>query len=807
MPNKLNQTLERLLSSGDRGLIANPFFERTYYANSLDTLTGDIFGSFPLGPPSVSDVATYGVERGLPSGWLRFGWVDPVTIQLSATRSGVLKDEAAAGGTSELYGEDNPIWAQNRWRSPGAGVVVVRDRIGGMATRLPNGPALRGKKIRIFGAYQTAFPDFGSPEVPLGVSIWLKGKHESSISRGDVSIDQAGGATGSQWASSFTFASGSAADWSAGDTVWIQSEDNIYQVASVVGSTINVEGILYDDYTTQNWSIGRATPGGVSEQANWHGGRGIHMTVTGAAGGRRPGLVVAVKDPTKTMNAGTEWFSQGIDDLVFPSDGSGLHALSNGTVAPLLGDTITGGGTPGDTLQSLGQSFLSTVPNTGAGTAPINPDTFVLIPGEGAFQVSQVVNDEQLRLAGPSYPTNGLTGLRYAVVSRPYVSDANVGGAVVLWGSGIDPNGDFGDFFPGAAPPALDGGAAPLADQSKIWFVDSETWSNDPLQGDMLLAEDLNTADGQVHYFDEVVEIPDNFFLDQEELYLVVLPTSPANFPNLHSVASVRYYGIQAEVIGQSDAAGDGAQDRIVRAAMNYASPNRLSPSAQNIWRDPLWVPRNYMVDLTQVVAATNDTSDITYMDPRITNAPDGNGIRIGDGSSRTIITDYFIPFPEMPLGTVLQNVTLYYTGNPGAGSADFEIVQGYSSPSPLLLVAPQPYNPVDRWSDTLTISTGTVGVGNLSWQMTGERPLPNQGVLYRHRLGFLWPNNDADLPAGSILNSSSEHTVVPARFYLRINPSGGASAWDLNLLSLRVSAWVDGRLLSQGVAFSKWGT
>jgi hypothetical protein len=90
------------------------------------------------------------------------------------------------------------------------------------------------------------------------------------------------------------------------------------------------------------------------------------------------------------------------------------------------------------------------------------------------------------------------------------------------------------------------------------------------------------------------------------------------------------------------------------------------------------------------------------------------------------------------------------------------------------------------------------VGTKTLGWDMDSDESDPNIEVLFRNRVGFPWPTDDADIPS----NMSSEHRQRTAHWAIYVDSDGTSGAWDIEFVGGQVLYYVDQRIAARGGVF-----
>lgn len=817
--NKVSQTIARLSVAGE-GLIVNPWFERLV-SNTDDATAGQAtIDSWPSTAAPVyavdgngsrykmrlpSDVFEY-IPQDIAPGWQPFGHARGLGFVLDDTNVGPhrFNDRSDQAYWSDLRQPpvmlDNPLNATlSATKNMGQCLTLKKGGVSGIFQKLPGGAALLGRKLRIYGAYRTLMKDFSASEVPLGVSLYLKGRLRTVIPTGSPKTDTAGTADQAPWADTITGATSPINDnVTAGDVVWVQGANLVYRINSATTTSIfTLTPSTSTNMGNKQLALGRQDPDGTGTvPANWMGDRGVFIRKDT----NLVGAVVRMSHDDATFRQGVEWFTPGIDSVVYPYDASDI--LGYGSDASITTGTLT----------SASAKFLTNIPNLG-GTPMLN--AYVYVAGHGAYAIISIPSETTLTLGGS--PPTGVSGLNYAIVMEPQYLDSGIfmSGAALLFGSGVNPDAALESYVPGAAPLGLNdvsGVPVPTNDQGKIWYLDSTDWTDNPsANGVSHLFDDLNTADGQVHYFEEVVEIPPDLALDEDEIYLIALPTAPANFDSLQSFASIVYYGLQAELIPEEASGGNGTEDRMVTAMVRGTDRLYRSDLAPGglAYREPLWVPVKGLIDLHKFYAEDFDNMG-TGADGRIYTFADsasgrnrlyfGDNVEVGTLINNTSDdgTDYLlVPLPDLPPGSIVSKIQFSCSGsvrgrltNPATVSAT--LVQltntaGYLNSSWQL-------NDLSETVDVSSVATHTLAMSDTT----------ADGVIYRHRLGVVWPLQDR--PAN--VDNVQYH---PAKLALRLAIYEGlgivSGQWAFIISNASFEAWVDARAVSGRFAPNGWGS
>ena len=774
----ISQTIERL-SGRDNGLVANPFFMESYGVPSDYAIDG-------VGPGAASHetgagqrlhtvtIQSNGATRSsvhrAPSGWRMFGIQGDAKAWIS---------DGITGERSSAMREDNPFYqAEDSWRLPGFAVGATPGKVGGLAQRI-GGYGLVGRKIRVTGSYRTILPDGALvAEVPLGMSVWLKSKVREAVSQGSTLSASGNGsitATPDAPSRSFTISSGTMTNVLPGDSLWIEGDHRPYEVNLLVSPTeVRIVGQFTRTAASLDWAIGRRDPDGVGNYAaNWMGAYGIHVH-------KDPylvGTVLRITEPlTRSLEFGLDQHFPTQDALMSPTaDGEnaeGGRNIDGATGTNLVaGDTVTNGG---------GVNFWTSITHDGSGA--VEYLTYIHIKDYGTFQVQGVVSATELRLNGPTYPPAGLTNLEYYIYSDVTLSDAQRNSSTIAWGGQIlEPAADDGRRWQGAVAPGL--GTAPADDQTRVWYIDSTEWTDDPLDGNILVAESLALEDSTVHYFDEIIEIPDTMDMEHDEIQLIVLPTAPANFASLSNPVSVAWYGLQVEVLPSNDSGGNSTEDRMARTLLHSASGSNTpawKSSVNLIQRQPQYVPVPFQVTPGSVFIANFDATDLHR-----TPAQGQHMLRIGAGAgARTINADFlFWTLPQFPIGSYIHRLDVQINAvNP------HHLTIGLAQDFGRIYEAAVIDNFNISYNSIVSGYTGKAVIAHV----VGGTPASDGGALHRHRVGYPWPDDNTLQPSAY---GHQAHAPTSGQLMVGMIPLGSYD-WDTYVERISGIAMVDARHL-----------
>ncbi|HSG26836.1 MAG TPA: hypothetical protein VLA34_00050, partial [Candidatus Krumholzibacterium sp.] len=319
----------------------------------------------------------------------------------------------------------------------------------------------------------------------------------------------------------------------------------------------------------------------------------------------------------------------------------------------------------GDTFTSAGATFLTDIPN--AAGNPILTTWLWLGSQERFYRVSFVTNDTTLELYVPPTapnPPGSLSAQAYTVYTHNLINDSNKDGVALRLGNADDEN-NFGQFSYGAAPPYLTaGGPNGSTDQSLLFYMDADDWTSNASGPTYRLMEDTNTYDGQVHYFDEIVEIPATMVLDTDDLWLCVLPYDPADYAATGSFpVSVALYGLQMEYIPEDSAT---PENRLRQAFLQRGLASGViggTYSEKDILRDPIMSRVRLPVDVTAAVvragadraAVGNARLDLFQGTLESTDLY----LKYHTNGASDTMSILAIPLPLLPPGSILNTVNL----------------------------------------------------------------------------------------------------------------------------------------------------
>jgi hypothetical protein len=261
------------------------------------------------------------------------------------------------------------------------------------------------------------------------------------------------------------------------------------------------------------------------------------------------------------------------------------------------------GETSGSTLTDLGATFQT----DGVQAGDILTVDKQVDPYNGGFYVVSDVPDENTILIAGVFDTDAV-GITYAIAKQDvapahratFVGRAGIAlfgtidvGHVVRWCDGGDSYTEGDEWiiraFDSLVVPQTAVGDTPLStskvlafrtynpaanaltgfdllqgplpgDTTKVYYLDT-VWDNVPANGNACIAYDTASADGDVHFFETIVEIPATLAIDAEDdLFLCVFPVDPRNVP-IEDTPKVDIFALSIEMVLEEDAS---VEDRML---------------------------------------------------------------------------------------------------------------------------------------------------------------------------------------------------------------------------------------------------
>ena len=296
---------------------------------------------------------------------------------------------------------------------------------------------------------------------------------------------------------------------------------------------------------------------------------------------------------------------------------------------------------------------------------------------------------------------------------------------------------------------AMPGGDAAAGTPSQLFYLDQETWADSPAAGNMLLHENtVAPGDATVQFFEEIIDIPDTLVLDNDDLFLILLPCAPGDVPSIDSLIQVAVYSLNIEVIPESDS--DSVENRMVHDYLSIDPDALLGCGSQvrHYYQYPIYRPVNYPLNCDfqfgeqPGVAANGQISrDIGPSDLPATVS----GRVTVDGTNGPMIAKQ----PRMPPGSVV----VY--------AAAFTAARTLNHATSLVL---------SSYPQKISYATGTVG-GSDTTNVVGSVALPGAGAnwqgssfaILRNKTGLWWPEDTTitDLPDEFNSQGAGSHWLV----------------------------------------------
>jgi len=308
------------------------------------------------------------------------------------------------------------------------------------------------------------------------------------------------------------------------------------------------------------------------------------------------------------------------------------------------------------------------------------------------------------------------------------------------------------------------------ADDFKLFFLD-DTFSDDSINDMELITNTSTLASAAVHYFEEIVEIPDTIVPTYDDLWLVIMPVDPADLASMAGgEAKVFWYGLTIEVIPDPASDGNGAEDRMAKSLMSeFAGNDVLSPTnLRDMYQYPVLAPA--MIPLPVAPATPSDSSEDHNTDTYLQGAPSRVDLTTITGGSFT--TTWHVKQERLPPGSHVIDASIYIE----------EFVDDAANDAfTVTLVQEQAIWTLDS-ADSARQPIGSLHNADISAVTTSEYAL----TMFRHRVG-LWNEN-----GGDPLTVSGQ---TAASLWLDITLNGNASGFTASLVGGYMIALVDPRL------------